>query len=196
MADASPDIFFIIGLRRAGIENWVKYAISARAYMSLCLSLCASNNQALQIALLFAVHKLLRFLGSRVKEGGPVQVFVHTRVNGFTCPTNCSRSASRILDKQIVHIHKFEDKLALSSAEEKNILIILFVREGATTSCKNTWDTVPYFGLNVLATSLCLWSPSSSHQSCQQFKTMLTTKWNNFEWWEGEAEYYVSRTCY
>ena len=93
---------------------------SARAYMSLCLSLCASNNQALQIALLFAVHKLLRFLGSRVKEGGSVQVFVHTRVNGFTCPTNCSRSASRILDRQIVHIHKFEDKLALSRAEKKN----------------------------------------------------------------------------
>ena len=92
---------------------------SARAYMSLCLSLCASNNQALQIALLFAVHKLLRFLGFRVKEGGSVQVFVHTRVNGFTCPTNCSRSASRILDRQIVHIHKFEDKLALFSAEKK-----------------------------------------------------------------------------
>ena len=93
---------------------------SARAYMSLCLSLCTSNNQALQIALLFAVHKLLRFRGSRVKKGGSVQVFVHTRVNGFTCPTNCFRSASRILDRQIVHTHKFEDKLALSSAEKKN----------------------------------------------------------------------------
>ena len=57
----------------------------ARAYMSLSLSLslCTSENQALQIALLFAVHKLLRFRGSRVEKGGSVQVFVHTRVNGF-----------------------------------------------------------------------------------------------------------------
>ena len=27
MADASSAILYIIGLRRAGIENWVKYAI-------------------------------------------------------------------------------------------------------------------------------------------------------------------------
>ena len=29
----------------------------------------------------------------------------------------------------------------------------------ATTSCKNTWVTVPYFGLNDLLMALCLWSP-------------------------------------
>ena len=104
-------------------ESWYRelsqICYSASVYMSLCLSLCARENQALQIALLFAVHKLLRFRGSRVKKGGSVHVFVHTRVNGFTCRTNCSRSASRILDRQIVHTHKFEDKLALSSAEKK-----------------------------------------------------------------------------
>ena len=46
MADASSAILFIIGLRRAGIENWVKYAI-LRVRMSLCLWLCANENQAL-----------------------------------------------------------------------------------------------------------------------------------------------------
>ena len=29
----------------------------------------------------------------------------------------------------------------------------------ATTSCKSTWDTVPYFGVNGLSMILCLWSP-------------------------------------
>ena len=29
----------------------------------------------------------------------------------------------------------------------------------ATTSCKSSWDTVPYFGINGLSTILCLWSP-------------------------------------
>jgi len=29
----------------------------------------------------------------------------------------------------------------------------------ATTSCKSTWDTVPYFGINGLSKILCLWSP-------------------------------------
>ena len=29
----------------------------------------------------------------------------------------------------------------------------------ATTSCKSTWDTVPYFGLNGLSMILCLWPP-------------------------------------
>ena len=29
----------------------------------------------------------------------------------------------------------------------------------ATTSCKSTWDTVPYFGLNGLSMILCLWRP-------------------------------------
>ena len=38
-------ILFIIGLRRAGIEKWVKYAIQ-RVRVSLCLCLCASENQA------------------------------------------------------------------------------------------------------------------------------------------------------
>ena len=46
MADASSATLFIIGLRRAGIENWVKYAI-LRVRMSLCLWLCASENQVL-----------------------------------------------------------------------------------------------------------------------------------------------------
>ena len=44
MTDEAPAILFIIGLRRAGIENGVKYAI-LRLRMSLCL--CASENQAL-----------------------------------------------------------------------------------------------------------------------------------------------------
>ena len=29
----------------------------------------------------------------------------------------------------------------------------------ATTSCKSTWDTVPYFGINGLSMILCLWFP-------------------------------------
>ena len=29
----------------------------------------------------------------------------------------------------------------------------------ATTSCKSSWDTVPYFGINGLSMILCLWSP-------------------------------------
>ena len=29
----------------------------------------------------------------------------------------------------------------------------------ATTSCKSTWDTVPYCGINGLSMILCLWSP-------------------------------------
>ena len=29
----------------------------------------------------------------------------------------------------------------------------------ATTSCKSTWDTVPFFGVNGLSMILCLWSP-------------------------------------
>ena len=29
----------------------------------------------------------------------------------------------------------------------------------ATTSCKSTWDTVPYFDINSLSMILCLWSP-------------------------------------
>ena len=45
MADASFAILFIIGLRRAGIKNWVKYAI-LHVRLSLCLGLCTSENQA------------------------------------------------------------------------------------------------------------------------------------------------------
>ena len=47
MADSSSAILFIIGLRRADNENWVKYAI-LRVHMSLCLGLCASEKQALR----------------------------------------------------------------------------------------------------------------------------------------------------
>ena len=46
MTDASSAILFIIGLRRAGIENWFKYDI-LRVRMSLCLWLCTSENQVL-----------------------------------------------------------------------------------------------------------------------------------------------------
>ena len=45
MADASYAILFIIGLRRAGIENWVKYAI-LYVHMSLWLCIFDSENQA------------------------------------------------------------------------------------------------------------------------------------------------------
>ena len=43
MADASFAILFIIGLRRAGIENWVKCAILG-VHVSLCLGLCTTEN--------------------------------------------------------------------------------------------------------------------------------------------------------
>ena len=47
MVDALSIILFVIGLRRADIENWVKYAIlRMRTCMSLHLCLCASENQA------------------------------------------------------------------------------------------------------------------------------------------------------
>ena len=47
------------------------------------------------------------------------------------------------------------------------IIIIIIWKSGtsllanhkATTSCKSTWDTVPYFGINGLSMILCLWSP-------------------------------------
>ena len=35
----------------------------------------------------------------------------------------------------------------------------LLANHKATTSCKSTWDTVPYFGINGLSMILCLWSP-------------------------------------
>ena len=34
-----------------------------------------------------------------------------------------------------------------------------WIQARATTSCKSTWDTVPYFGVNGLSMILCLWSP-------------------------------------
>ena len=53
----------------------------------------------------------------------------------------------------------------------------------ATTSCKSTLDNVPYFGIDGLSMILCLWHPPSTpHQSCQQYKTMLKTWRNNFKW--------------
>ena len=45
LADSSCAILFIIGFRRAGIENWVKYAILC-VRMSLWLCFFASENQA------------------------------------------------------------------------------------------------------------------------------------------------------
>ena len=45
MADTSSAILFIIGLRRAGIKNWVKYAV-VRVRVSLCLGLRTSENHA------------------------------------------------------------------------------------------------------------------------------------------------------
>ena len=45
MADEASTISFTIWLRRAGMENGVKYAI-LHMHMSLCLRLCASVNQA------------------------------------------------------------------------------------------------------------------------------------------------------
>ena len=62
----------------------------------------------------------------------------------------------------------------------------------ATTSCKNNWDTVYYFGLTDLRVIL----PSSSpYQSCKQYRTMLKTCRNNFEGRGGEGEYYIALTC-
>ena len=63
MADASTTILFIIGLRRAAIENWVKYAI-LRVRMSLCLCLCASENQALS-SLLLRLREVVAWENSR-----------------------------------------------------------------------------------------------------------------------------------
>ena len=48
-------------------------------------------------------------------------------------------------------------------------------RSYATTSCKNTSDTLPSLRLNCLPMTLRLWSPSSPYQSCQKNKTMLKT---------------------
>ena len=81
MADASPDILFIIGLRRTGIEDWVKYAIPRLCICPYAYPYAPVNTRLYR--LLFAVHELLRFGGSRVKKGESVQAFVDTRVNGF-----------------------------------------------------------------------------------------------------------------
>ena len=58
-----------------------------------------------------------------------------------------------------------EQKVALGkqnsrSARPKDKLEFkFFASPAATTSCKSTWDTVPYFGINGLSMILCLWSP-------------------------------------
>ena len=51
------------------------------------------------------------------------------------------------------------------------VIIIIIWKSGtsvlanhkATTSCKSTWDTVQYFGINGLSMILCLWSPSTPY---------------------------------
>ena len=83
MADASPEILFIIGLRRAGIEDWVKYAVPHLRICPYAYPYAPVKTRLYRLHLLFAVHELLRFGGSRVKKGESVQVFVDTRVNGF-----------------------------------------------------------------------------------------------------------------
>ena len=48
------------------------------------------------------------------------------------------------------------------SCESKRVLGLVDMTWGlvhATTSCKSTWDTVPYFGINSLSMISCLWSP-------------------------------------
>ena len=62
----------------------------------------------------------------------------------------------------------------------------------ATTCCKSTWDTVPYFGFNGLSMILCLWPP------LHPFTKLLAIqdqRMNNFEWGEGGGEYFISQTC-
>ena len=52
-------------------------------------------------------------------KADPCKFCPHPCKQVLTVQKNCSRSASLILDSQIVHTHKFLDKLALSSAEKK-----------------------------------------------------------------------------
>ena len=67
----------------------------------------------------------------------------------------------------------------------------------ATTSCKSTWDTVPYFCLNGLSMILCLWS--SLHPLSKLLA--LQDHAQNFEeqlWMvrgEEGGECYISQTC-
>ena len=68
-----------------------------------------------------------------------------------------------------------------------------------TTSCKNTWDTLPYFGLTSLFMVFSLWYPLLA----PLIKFLLASgagpswKLGGVTWngGEEEGEYYISRTC-
>ena len=52
----------------------------------------------------------------------------------------------------------------LESMSKLNTTLVCFgtkktVLNSTTTSCKSTWDAVPYFGINGLSMILCLWCP-------------------------------------
>ena len=63
-----------------------------------------------------------------------------------------------------------------------------------TTSCKSTWDTVPYFGINGLSMILCLWSPSliKVSSNTRPYSKLGGTTLNGRE---GGGQYYISQTC-
>ena len=64
----------------------------------------------------------------------------------------------------------------------------------ATTSCKSTWDTVPYFGLNGLSMILCLWTPLHPKvaSNTRPYSKLGGTTLNGRE--EG-GQYYILQTC-
>ena len=68
----------------------------------------------------------------------------------------------------------------------------------ATTSCKSTWDTVPYVGINGLSIILCLWSPLHLLSKLLAIEDH-TQNLGEQLWMGGRREeggqYYISQTC-
>ena len=68
----------------------------------------------------------------------------------------------------------------------------------ATTSCKSTWDTVPYVGINGLSMILCLWSPLHPLPKLLAIEDH-TQNLGEQLWMGGRREeggwYYISQTC-
>ena len=64
-----------------------------------------------------------------------------------------------------------------------SLLVVMFVFAIiATTSCKSTWVTVPYFGINGLSMILCLWFPLHPLSKLLAIQDHTQNWRNNFEW--------------
>ena len=124
------------------------------------------------------------------KENRPkISLSVNRRKNNFACgahfvehnslPLSCTTTSRNF---QKLFTYTFYGGTVVSFPVHFFFsLPFIFTLVAATTSCQRTWDTVPYFSINGLSMILCLWSPSTPHKSCWQYRTMLKTLRNNFK---------------